>query len=144
MRRRRHLVAAADDGQRRLLAHAAHRLDRVEIAAVAGDDAVELGQRLDLVDNDAAHLRGAVGGLLRQLENAAAQLGARRLQLALHFGGHLLHAGERLGETLIGVVEQRLGIAGGLLVDRAHRFGGAAALLLGIVAHALVLLADRA
>ena len=74
----RHFVAAADHGQRRLLARAAllHRLDRVEIAAVAGDDAVEFGQRLDLIDDDAAHLRGAFGGFLRQFEHAAAQFGA--------------------------------------------------------------------
>ena len=43
---------------------------------MAGDDAVELGQRLDLIDDDAAHLGRAVGGLLRQLEDAAAQLAA--------------------------------------------------------------------
>ena len=59
---------------------------------MAGDDAVELGQRLDLVDDDAAHLRGAFGGLLRQFEDAAAQLGARGFELALHLGRHLLHA----------------------------------------------------
>ena len=74
---------------------AARRLGGVDAAAVAGDDAVELGQRLDLVDDDAAHLRGALGGLLRQLEDATAQLGARRLELALHLGRHLLHALEQ-------------------------------------------------
>ena len=74
------------------LAAAARRLGRVEAAAVAGDDAVELGQRLDLVDDHAAHLRGALGGLLRQFEDAAAQLGARGLELALHLRRHLLHA----------------------------------------------------
>ena len=58
------------------------RLDRVEAAAVAGDDAIELGQRLDLVDDHAAHLGGAVGGLLRQFEDALAQLAARGLELA--------------------------------------------------------------
>ena len=35
-------------------------------------DAVELGERLDLIDDHAAHLRGAVGGLLRQLQDALA------------------------------------------------------------------------
>ena len=39
----------------------------VEAAAVTCDDAVELGECLDLVDNDAAHLRGAFGGFLRQV-----------------------------------------------------------------------------
>ena len=77
--------AAAGGGVDRLR-RAARRLDRVEAAAVAGDDAVELGQRIDLLDDDAAHLRGAFGGLLRQLEDALAQFGARRLHLALHLG----------------------------------------------------------
>ena len=38
-------------------ASAPGRLGGVERAAVAGDDAVKLGQRLDLIDDDAAHLR---------------------------------------------------------------------------------------
>ena len=62
----------------------------------------------------------------------------------LHLARHLLHALHQLGEALVGFVEQRLGVADALLVDRAHRFGGAAALLLGEFARALVLLADRA
>ena len=138
------LAAAADGGQRRLLALRPARLDRVEIAAVAGDDAVELGQRLDLIDDDAAHLRGAFGGFLRQFEDAAAQLGAGGFELALHLGGHLLHALHRLGEALVGVAEHRVGVAGGLVVDRAHRLGGAAALVLGVFAHALVLFGNAA
>src|SRR5580692_7135658 len=56
---------------------APHRLGGIERAAVTGDDAIELGQSFDLIDDDAAHLRGALGGLLRQFEDAAAQLGAR-------------------------------------------------------------------
>ncbi len=56
-----------------------------------GDDPVELGERLDLVDDHLAHLRGVVGRLLRHLEHAAAQLVAGRLELVMHFGGHLLH-----------------------------------------------------
>ena len=72
---------------------------------MAGDDAIELGQRLDLVDDDAAHLRRAFGGLLRQLEHAAAQFGARRLQLLLHFRRHLLHALHDVGEALGGLRE---------------------------------------
>ena len=75
------------------------RLDRVESATMAGDDAVELGQRLDLVDDDTAHLGGAVGGLLRQFEDAPAQLVAGRLELLLHLGGHPLQALEHLGEA---------------------------------------------
>ena len=93
MARRRFRCAPRPPAARRLLARRPpHRLDRVETAAVTGDDAVELRQRLDLVDDDAAHLRGALGGLLRQFEHAAAQFGAGGFQLLLHFGGHLLHA----------------------------------------------------
>src|SRR6185312_4924553 len=120
-----------------------------------GDDAVELGQRLDLIDDDAAHLRRALGGLLRQFEHAAAQLGAGRFELALHvltrgfefalhLGRHLLHAAQRLREARIGLLEQRMGVAGGLVEDVAHRRGGAPALGVGLFAHALELLADRA
>ena len=75
---------------------------------MAGDDAIELGQGLDLVDDDAPHLRRALGGLLRQFENAAAQFGARRLQLLLHFRRHLLHALHDLGEASGGLVEHGL------------------------------------
>ena len=84
------------------LAGAARR-HHVEAAAVMGDDAVEFGQRLDLVDDHLAHLRGALGGLLRHLEHAAAQLVAGGFELAVHLGSHLLHAlhhrGELLGRT---------------------------------------------
>ena len=66
---------------------------------MAGDNAIELGERLDLIDDDAAHLRCALGGLLRQFENAAAQFGAGRLELLLHFRRHLLHALHDLGEA---------------------------------------------
>ena len=59
---------------------------------MTGDDAVELGERLDLVDDDAPHLRRALGGLLRQFENAAAQFGAGGLEFLLHLRRHLLHA----------------------------------------------------
>ena len=64
------------------------------------DDAVEFGQRFDLIDDNAAHLRGAVGGFLRQFENAAPQLVAGDFELALHLGGHLPHAGQRLLEAI--------------------------------------------
>ncbi len=118
-RRAAAIAAAADNGERRLLAQTArlllHRFDGVEIAAVAGDDAVQLGQSLDLIDDDAAHLRGAFGGFLRQFEHAAAQFGAGRLELALHFGGHLLHVLHGLGEAFAGIAEQSSGVAGGLL-----------------------------
>ena len=88
--------------------HPARRLDRVEAAAVAGDDAVELGQRLDLVDDDASHVGGGLGRLLRQLEYPLAQLGARALELLLHLGGHLLQTVEHLGEPLRRLREHRV------------------------------------
>ncbi len=141
---RRRLGAAADHSKRRLLARAADRLDRIEISAVAGNDTIELGQRLDLIHDDATHLRGVFGGFLRQFEHAATQFAARCVELALHFGSHLLHALDGFGKALIGVAEQGLGVAGGLLVKRAHRLGRALPLFLGILAHALVLFADRA
>ena len=53
----------------------------VQSAAVTCDDPVQFGQRLDLVDNDLAHLRGALGGFLRHLQHAAAKFAARGFQL---------------------------------------------------------------
>ena len=109
-------LIAGDDGRHRgfLARWPPLRLDRVKMAAVTGDNAVELGQRLDLVDDDAAHLRGAVSGLLRQFEHAAAQfvacgfefamhIQACGFELALHFDGHFLHALYRVGEARTGV-----------------------------------------
>ena len=96
---------------------------------MAGDDAVQLGQRLDLVDDDAAHLGGAFGGLLRQLEDAAAQFGAGRLKLALHLGSHLPHALERLGEALRGLREHLVRLGGVLRVDAVQLLAGALAFL---------------
>ena len=104
--RRRHWRSAGSRGRGavrgldRLDPARAERLDRVEAAAVPGDDAVELGQRLDLVDDHAAHLGGAFGGLLRQFEDALAQLGAGGFELLLHLGRHLLEPVDHLGETL--------------------------------------------
>ena len=109
---------------------------------MARNDAIEFGQRLDLVDDNPAHLRGAFGRFLRQFEDAAPEFVARAFQLALHFRGHLLHALDGFGKALVRALEQGLGIAGGLLVDCAHRFGGALALFLGIFADAFVLFAD--
>src|SRR4029077_5106359 len=77
-------------------------------------------------------------------EDAAMQLGTGGFQLLLHLGRHLLHALHRFGEAFVGVAEHLVGVAGSLIVDRAHRLGAAAALVLGVFAYALVLLADRA
>ena len=109
---------------------------------MTGDNAIELGQRLDLVDDDAPHLRRALGGLLRQFEDAAAQFGARRLQLLLHFRRHLLHALHDLGETLGGLIEHRMHLGRGFVVDRVQGLAGAFALFLRGRAHQLELLLD--
>ena len=66
-------------------AGAAAGADHVKSAAVTGHDPVQFGQRLDLVDDDLAHLRGALGGFLRHFQHAAAQLVAGGFQLVLHF-----------------------------------------------------------
>jgi hypothetical protein len=82
---------------------------------VTGDDAVEFRQRLHLVDNDTAHLGHAFGSLFRQFEHPAAQLAARRLELALHVERHLLHALHDLGESIGRLLQQVVGLAGVLL-----------------------------
>ena len=102
---------------------AGSRLDHVDTAAVAGDDAVELGQRLDLVDDDAAHLRGAVRGLLRQLENALAQLAAGRLEFLLHVGGHPFQAFEHVSEAGRGLREHRAQFLGHVSEVGVHLLG---------------------
>ena len=73
-----------------------------------GDDAIELGQRLDLIDNDTPHLRRAVRGLLRQLEHPAPQFGTCSFELTLHFRRHLLHALHDVGEAFGGLREYGL------------------------------------
>ena len=65
-----------------------------------GDDAVELGERLDLVDDHLAHLRGVVSRLLRHFQHATAQLVARRFELLVHLGRHLLHGLHHRAEPL--------------------------------------------
>ena len=80
----------------------------IEAAAVMGDDPVQFRQRLDLVDDHLAHLRGAFGGLLRHFQHAAAKLVAGGFQLVLHFGGHLLHARDHGGELFRGLLEHRI------------------------------------
>ena len=71
----------------------------VEAAAVMRDDPVQFRQRLDLVDDHLAHLRGAFGGLLRHFEHAAAQFVAGGFELVVHFRGHLLHARDHAWRT---------------------------------------------
>ncbi len=133
---------------------AAPRGRGVDAAAVTRDDAVELGERLHLVDDHAPHLRGALRGFRGQLQHAAAQLLAGELELALHVRRHPAHAlhdvGEALGrllEHLVGFVrgllEQTLAVVGHLLVDAAQCFERQLALLVGRGADAAVLIGDR-
>ena len=127
-----------------LALHARTRLaDDVHPAAVMGDDAVQFGERLDLVDDHLAHLRGALGGLLRHFQHAAAQLVAGRLELVMHLGRHLLHARNQVGEAFGGLLEHRIGFFRGLPVDVVHGLDGLPVLLLGRDADRLELPADR-
>src|SRR6516164_2186787 len=140
--RRLHRLGSARHRLDRL--HAARdRLDRVEAAAVAGDDAVELGQRLDLIDDDAPHVRGGIRRLLRQLENALAHLGSRALELATHLGGHLLQLVEHVGEALRRLREHGMRFFARLLVDAAHRLAQPLTLFLGAGADRFEVLRDR-
>src|SRR5262245_61370223 len=79
-------------------------LHDVEVAAMARYDAVELGQRLDLVDDHAAHLGRAFGSLLWQSENAPAQLVAHCFDLTAHLGPYFL---QLFGEVLRHLREHR-------------------------------------
>src|SRR5262245_15006957 len=140
----RRFVAAADDGKRRLLARPSGRFDRIEVPAVTGDDTIEFGQGLDLVDDNPAHLRGILRRFLRQLKHAAAQLAARCLELALHLRSHLLHALDGFRKPLIGVAEEGFSVGGGLFIKGTHRSSCTLPLFLSIFAHAFILFADRA
>ena len=108
-----------------------------------GDDAVELGERLDLVDDHLAHLRGVVGGLLRHFQHAAAQLVARRLELLVHFGSHLLHGLHHRAEPLGRLLEHRIRFVGALLVEVVHGIEGLLPLVLGRSPYRFELPADR-
>ena len=89
-----------------------------------GDDPVEFGQRLDLVDDHLAHLRGVVGGLLRHFQHAAAQFVAGGFELVMHLGGHLLHGLHHGAELLGRLLEHRIRFRAALLVQFAHGVDG--------------------
>ena len=108
------------------------------------DDAVQFGERLDLVDHDAAHLGGRFRGLLRQFQNAALELVAGLVELRLHLARHVPHARQHIGEAIRRLPEDRVGFADRLFVDRAHHFAGTVALLLGGFTHQFELIGDRA
>src|SRR5205809_815747 len=105
--------------------------------AAARHDAVELGQGLDLIDDDAPHVRSGVRRLLRQLEDALAQLSARRFELAAHVDTHLLQLVQNLGEALRRLRQHRVRLLARLLVDAVHGLAQARPLLLGAAADCL-------
>ncbi len=107
------------------------------------DDPVQFGQRLDLVDNDLAHLRGALGGFLRHLQHAAAQFVARGFQLVMHLQSHLLHALHHRGELVRRLLEHGVGFLGAALIHFAHGVGCQPAFLLRRRANRFKLPADR-
>ena len=85
---------------------------------MSGHDTVELGERIDLLHDYTAHLRRALRGLLRQLEDALAQLAASCLHFARHRSAHLAHLAHDLDEALAGLAEQRRSLTSRLLIDR--------------------------
>ena len=48
----------------------------VKATAMTRNDPIKFSERFDLIHNDLAHLRGALGGFLRNLENTAPKLSA--------------------------------------------------------------------
>ena len=108
-----------------------------------GHDPVQFGQRLDLVDDHLAHLRGVFGGFLRHFEHATAKLVARGIEFVVHFRGHLLHALHHRGKLFGRLLEHRIGFLRALPVDVVHRIGGQPAFLFRRCAHSLELPADH-
>ena len=92
----------------------------IDVAGVAADNFVELGERLDLVGDEAAHGGGAFARLVRQLEHAALQLLAGLLQRMLHLARDLAQFARGIGEALVHVAEERIDLAGRGLVGRAN------------------------
>ncbi|CEG07380.1 hypothetical protein BN961_00769 [Afipia felis] len=110
---------------------------------MAGDNAVELGQGFDLIDDDLAHLRGAFGCFLRQFQHAAAQIGAGGVKFLMQFGSHLLHRVDDVAE-LVGCFREHAGcILSAAIVNLAHRLERLAALVLDSHANGFELTANR-
>ena len=114
-----------------------------DIAGMTADDLVELGKRLQLIGNNAAHRFGALARLVRQLEYAALELDARLFQRALHFLRHLAYFARGVGEAFLQLREHLLHLIHRLFIGRLEGGGGAAALLGIGAADGFVLLVDR-
>ena len=106
------------------------------------DDPVQFGQRLDLVDDHLAHLRGILGGFLRHFEHAAAKFVARGVQFVMHFGAICFMLAHHRGELVGRLLEHRVGFLRALLVDFVHGVGRQPALFFGRRADRLELAAD--
>ena len=87
---------------------------------MARDDAVKLGERLDLVNDHAPHLGRALSGLLRQFENVLAQLCARCFDLTAHLGPHFL---QLLAEVPGSLQKHRTRLFRNLFVDIRRGLG---------------------
>ena len=111
-------------------------------APPVGDQSRELLQRPDLVGNDPPHCVGGFACLLWQIEDAAAQLLARLVELALNLARHLSHFIHRLAESAGGVFESAGELGVGLLEGRLQRLCGPLALLGRGVANGLELAGD--
>ena len=116
----------------------------IDRAARARHQGGELVQRLDLVGDDPAHVGGRFLRLLRQLDRAAADLGAGRLELVLDLRRHRAKLARRVAEAPGRGAERLAHLVDDLLIGLAQRRGRAGALLAGGRAHALELLADGA
>ena len=112
--------------------------------AGTGDDVGQLVQRLDLLGDDPAHGGSLFGRLARQFDGAAAQLLARRLELALYFDGHAAHLGDCGFEAIERLREDLVHFRIGLFVSGAQGCGGAFAFLAARQADLFELLADGA
>ena len=106
---------------------AERRARQVELLAVAGDDLRQVGQRLDLVADHAAHRLGALAGLLGQFEHAALQLLARRVEFALQLLHGVAHLARRLAEAARGLADRLAHLVDQRLVRLAHGLGRLAA-----------------
>ena len=67
------------------------RLDHVERSTGTADDVGQVVEGLDLLGDDAAHGGCRFGRLARDLDETAAQLAARRLQLVMDLARHAPH-----------------------------------------------------
>ena len=117
---------------------------RVDHAVGTGHQSGELVESLDLIGDDTAHVGRRLLGLLRQLDDAAAQFGAGGLQLALDLAGHAAQLAHGVAELRRRIAEGLGHLGCGLLVAGAQGRCRPLAFLARGGADALELLADGA